>query len=57
MRSLNYADLISDRIDISPRLNIETPEDEGRDGLDDFPGSPTIIIQVTGLTIYDEYSG
>merc|ERR1711970_1210225 len=33
---------------LSLRLNIETPADEGRDGLSDFPGSPTIIIQANG---------
>merc|ERR1711970_301445 len=33
---------------LSLRLNIETPVDEGRDGLSDFPGSPTIIIQANG---------
>merc|ERR1712181_115884 len=33
---------------MSLRLNIETPADEGRDGLSDFPGSPTIIIQANG---------
>jgi len=32
----------------SLRLNVETAEDEGRDGLSDFPGSPTIIIQANG---------
>merc|ERR1711970_522834 len=33
---------------LSLRLNIETPADEGRDGLSDFPGSPTVIIQANG---------
>merc|ERR1712181_153291 len=33
---------------MSLRLNIETPADEGRDGLSDFPGSPPIIIQANG---------
>jgi hypothetical protein len=33
---------------MSLRLNVETAEDEGRDGLSDFPGSPTIIIQANG---------
>ena len=36
----------SERVDSSPRLNIETQVDGGRDGFSDFPGSPTIIIQV-----------
>merc|ERR1712212_1453423 len=33
---------------MSLRLNVETADDEGRDGLSDFPGSPTIIIQANG---------
>jgi hypothetical protein len=33
---------------MSLRLNVETAEDEGRDGLSEFPGSPTIIIQANG---------
>ena len=35
------------RVDPSLRLNVETAADGGRDGLSKFPGSPTIIIQVT----------
>merc|ERR1711884_516698 len=30
------------------RLNVETPDDGGRDGFIEFPGSPTIVVQADG---------
>ena len=34
------------------RLNVEMPDDAGRDGFVEFLGSPTIVVQVAVMTIF-----
>ena len=34
------------------RLNVEMPDDAGRDGFVEFLGSPTIVVQVAFMTIF-----